>query len=190
MLMMVRNPRASSVGVGEADGTVAVPVVRTAGRDGAVSVSFSTGPRRPDDGDGSWGYAATPGSDFEAASGRLDWADGDEAEREIGVRILDDEIDEPPEGFTIGISSPQGGALAPEDDSYVLDYPASVEVGIADDDEAAPSTNPPPPNPPPTNPPAKGSGGGGSLSWATLLVASGLVLGRQRRRRRTRPEYP
>lgn len=178
MLAMARNPRVSWVGVGEANGTVAVTVVRTAGHDGAVSMGFSTGPRRPDDGDGSWGYDATPGSDFEAASGRLDWADGDEAEREIGVTILDDEIDEPDERFTIGISSPQGGALAPEDDSYVLDHLASVEVAIADDDEAASPTNPPP-----TSLPARSSGGGGSLSWATLLVVSGLWLGRQRRRR-------
>jgi uncharacterized delta-60 repeat protein len=178
MLTMVLNePR---VNVGEADGTMTVPVMRTAGHDGAVSVSFSTGPRHTDDIDaGPAHYNATPSTDFHAAAGRLDWADGDEAEREITVTILDDQVDESVERFSIGISNPQGGALAPETDVFP-DYEGSVDVGIIDDDEAAQPINPLPTNSPTS---ASGSGGGGALSWATLLVVSGLLLGRQRRRR-------
>jgi hypothetical protein len=110
------------------------------------------------------------------ASGRLDWADGDDSERKITVTILDDKVDDPGERFSIGIHDPQGGALGLEHSS--VDYETSVDIGIIDDDEAAPPTNPPPTSPPMS---ANGSGGGGSLSWATLLVVSGLLLARQRR---------
>jgi hypothetical protein len=170
-MVMLRS--APSTGVREADGTMTMPVVRTAGHDGAVSVSFSTGPRLPDPDDGNGSivsYAASEGSDFLAASGQLDWADGDDAEREITVTIVDDEIDDENEHFSIRISDPQGGALA---DGQPID------VGIADDDEA-----PPPTDPPPTGPPVSGGsgGGGGALSWPTLLLLSGLLLGPQRRR--------
>ena len=173
MLTMVRN---RIVGGGEADGTVTVPVVRTAGRDGAVSLSFSTG-------QGGWlghtgdivGPFTTPGSDYQAASGRLDWADGDEGERDIDITILDDGAVETVEYFGITISDPQGGALT-------LPYGEFVNVAIADDDGA------PPTNPTPTTPPtsASGNGGGGSLSWASLLIVSGLLLGRRRHPRWSR----
>jgi uncharacterized delta-60 repeat protein len=185
MLTMVRN--GSHVEVGEAEGTITVPVVRTAGHDGAVSLSFSTGPRHWDDdlflggGDDPAQCNATPGSDFHAASGRLDWADGDVVEREITVTILDDEVEEPCERFRIGISNPQGGALTLESDGFP-DYQASVDVWIIDDEAATLPTPTPPTSTPPRVPvSADGSGGGGSMSWATLLVLSGLLFARRRR---------
>jgi uncharacterized delta-60 repeat protein len=176
---VIRNGR---LDFGEGVGTVTVPLaVRTAGRDGAVSVSFSSGPRHLNDDDGSGPPSASdaaPGSDFEVAPGRLDWADGDESEREVTVTILDDDVGESGnERFSIGIFEPQGGALTPRE------YVASVDVGIIDDDEAvAGPTNPPPTNPPPTSPGS--SSGGGSLSWTTLFVVAALSLARERRRRR------
>jgi uncharacterized delta-60 repeat protein len=190
-MLMVHNR--SRVNVSEADGTMTVPVVRTAGHDGAVSVSFSTGPRQWDDdlfpggGDNPTQCNATPGSDFLAASGRLDWADADEVQREIRVSILDDEVWEPCERFRIAISNPQGGALTLENDVFP-DYQASVDVAIIDDDEAAIPPTPTPPTPaagtptPPGVPVSPdGSGGGGAMSWGTLLVLSGLLFARRRR---------
>jgi hypothetical protein len=180
---------APSAGVRETDGSLTIPVVRTAGRDGAVSVSFSTGPALPDPdtGDGpdyTPTYEATEGSDFLAASGQLDWADGDEAERKITVTILDDEVDDDNEQFSIKISDPQGSALSDGQ---------PIGVGILDDD-APPPADPTPTDPPPTDRPVSGGsgGGGGASSWATLLLLSGLVLVAQRRQpsgRRT-SRYP
>lgn len=175
MLMMVRPGTRATVG--EADGTAAARVVRTAGHDGAVSVSFATGRRHSEDIDSPGAYDATPGGDFHAASGRLDWADGEEGERDITVAIIDDEIYEGEERFSIGISDPQGGALMFESDAYP-DYVASVDIAIADDDPAPPAI-PAPPIPPP----GRATGGGGSLTWAIVLMLAALLLDRQCHRR-------
>jgi hypothetical protein len=61
-------------------GTATVATIeRLAGRDGAVSVDYATGrdPRYP------YCPCATAGSDYTAASGRLDWASGDDGQRTV-----------------------------------------------------------------------------------------------------------
>ena len=107
--------------------------MRTGGpRQTPCSVSFATGQARPIRYHCGYGYCvtanATPGSDFEAVAGQLDWADGEEAEREITVMIFNDDVDDPNERFSIQLSNPEGG---------VLDPGQFVDVGIFDDDEAS-----------------------------------------------------
>jgi hypothetical protein len=184
MITLVR--RGTRLHVSEADGTATVAVVRTAGRDGAVSASFSTGPRWEGafwpGGEDPPDCNATPGSDFHAASGRLDWADGDDVEREISVTILEDGVFERCDRFSIGISDPQGGALTLED--RYPDYQASVDVWIDDAPPRPTSTTSPSPTPPPASVSSAYSGGGGSLLWETLLVLSVLLFWRRLRPRR------
>jgi uncharacterized delta-60 repeat protein len=156
---------ATSRAVGEFEGTATVAIERLAGRDGAVSVNYTTAYRAssgrvngyPRD------VPATADSDYTATSGRLDWASGDDSQRIVTVRILNDDIDEHPrEIFGVDLSEPSGGVQLLAAGSSIL---------IADDDNAA---SPPPPPPPP-------SGGGGSASWATSLALLTLLFVRRRR---------
>ena len=62
--------------VGEAGPTVTITATRTGGSDGAVSVDYATS-------DGT----ATAGSDYTAASGTLNWSDGDAANKTFNISI-------------------------------------------------------------------------------------------------------
>lgn len=79
--------------------TVAVTVSRSGGSDGAVTVSYTTA-------DGT----ATAGTDYTAASGILNWADGDSADKSFTVAIADDAAFDEPEDFTATLSAPTNGA--------------------------------------------------------------------------------
>ena len=76
-----------------------VPVRRTGGSQGSVSVSYST-----------TNGTATAGQDFVATSGTLNWADGDTEDQDIRVVVLDDRAAEGSEGFQVRLSDPTGGA--------------------------------------------------------------------------------
>lgn len=108
--------------VNEDAGTATLIINRTGGSDGPVSVSFAT-----------IAGSATAGSDFEATSGTVNFADG-QTSQTITINILDDSDDEPNETFTVAISSPMGGAS--------LGTSVSSSVTILDDDE--PVVNNPP----------------------------------------------
>jgi hypothetical protein len=148
-----------------AGATTAVTVARLAGRDGAVSVDFTTAPRP-----GCHRFyicnvdSATAGSDYTSTSGRLDWADGDDGSRSVSVSILDDDLVENREVFGVDFAEPGGGAQL---------IAANATVSISHNDVAV--TDPPPPPPPPLQP-----GGSGSVSWATALALLGLLLLRRR----------
>ncbi len=91
---------AAATEVVENAGDIAVIVNRTGGAGGAVSIRYNT-----------QSGTAGAGSDYTAASGgTLSWADGDESERIINIPILDDELAEGLETFSISLSSPTGGA--------------------------------------------------------------------------------
>lgn len=90
-------------------------VRRTNGDSGAVSVGYET-----------LGGTAEEGVDYLAASGVLDWADGDSGDREIEVELVDDAEIEPDESFRIRLSAPTGGA--------VLGPLAETVVTVRDDD--------------------------------------------------------
>lgn len=85
--------------VAENAGSVTVTVNRSGGTDGAVSVDYATS-------DGS----ADAGNDYTAASGTLNWDDGDGASKTFDVQILDDNEDESDETFNLMLMNPGGGA--------------------------------------------------------------------------------
>jgi hypothetical protein len=157
---------ASYVLVGESDGTARVAIERLAGRDGAVSVDFTTSYRprylaqRHCKGCGYWVESATAGSDYTATSGRLDWASGDDSQQTVNVRIDSDHVGENPETFGVDFSEPGGGAPL---------VGSSVTVMIHD-------------APPTSQANQTGSGGGGSVSWATALALLTLLFFRHRRK--------
>jgi MYXO-CTERM domain-containing protein len=169
ILRVLASTSFQSALVGESEGTAAVSVERVAGRDGAVSINYSTANRAACHRYYycSWD-SATAESDYVAASGQLDWGSGDDGQRTVTVRILDDSIHEYTEIFGIDFSEPAGGALL---------ISAGTRFFIADDDVAdddGGSSTPPPPDE---------EGGGGSVSWATPLALLTLLLMRRRRDR-------
>ena len=80
--------------VAENQGTLDVALARQGSSNGAVSVSYLLN-----------ADTATIGEDVESASGTVNWADGDSAEKSIRVNIIDDTQDETNESFTISLSS-------------------------------------------------------------------------------------
>jgi hypothetical protein len=105
---------ASAYSVQENGGTVTITATRTGGSDGAVAVSYAT----------SNGLATSP-ADFAAASGMLNWADGDAAPKTFQVTIVNDALDEVDETFGVTLSNPQAATLG---------TPSSAVVTILDDD--------------------------------------------------------
>ena len=89
---------APSYSVNEDAGTVTVTVSRTGGFDGATSVDYATL-------DGS----AFAGTDYEATSGRLDFANT-ETSKTVVINLIDDATFEGPEAFTLGLTNATGGA--------------------------------------------------------------------------------
>jgi hypothetical protein len=83
-----------------ADPTVTITVTRTEGSDGAVSVDYAT----------SDGTASDP-SDYTSASGTLNWADGDAADKTFSINITDDSAVETAEDFTVVLSNVQTAKL-------------------------------------------------------------------------------
>jgi subtilisin-like proprotein convertase family protein len=90
---------ASAYSVGENDGTATITVTRTQGSSGAVSVNYAAG-----------GGSATPGADYGAVNGTLNWGSGDSSPRFIQVPIVDDTAVEGNETIGLSLSAPSGGA--------------------------------------------------------------------------------
>jgi uncharacterized delta-60 repeat protein len=151
--------------VDEGIGTLAVKVARTAGKNGAVSIAYSTD-----------AWTATAGDDYVSASGRLDWADGDDSERTIDIIIRKDAIQEGEnESFILRLVLQAGEPL-------LLGSPFVVNIR----DNYSPAL--PPPTPPPAAPITVGGtgGGGGAIQFPALLFLSGLGARAVRRRRHCR----
>ena len=106
-------PSATS-SLGEGDGTLTVTVRRTGSSVGAVSVQYATSNDTADD-----------ASDYTAASGTLNWDDGDFSDKSFTVDINDDGDDESDESFNVTLSSPTGGTLG---------TPSTLAVTIIDND--------------------------------------------------------
>jgi hypothetical protein len=122
--------------VRENEGSAEVVVTRANGAGGVLTVNYAT----------SNGTAVEPG-DYGAASGTLEWADGDVSERTFAVSIVNDASLEPDETLTLSLASP-AGALgrpstatltivedlgSPEDDVVVLNQsPASGRADLGD----------------------------------------------------------
>lgn len=88
-----------SEAVAESAGTLPIVVRRTGGRSGAVSVNFTVTP-----------LTAQQGSDITFANGTLNWADGDTADKTINIGIVNDNLVEFAENFTVALSGATGGA--------------------------------------------------------------------------------
>ncbi len=85
--------------VNEDGGTVTITVTRAGGSEDAVSVDYATS-------DGT----ATAGEDYTAASGTLEWADGDGDPKTFAVAIIDDTLVKGDKTVNLTLSSPTGGA--------------------------------------------------------------------------------
>ncbi|HEX2834251.1 MAG TPA: Calx-beta domain-containing protein [Thermoanaerobaculia bacterium] len=90
---------AATYNVGEAGPFVTITVTRTGGSDGAVSIDYATS-------DGS----AAAGFDYTAASGTLNWADGESTSKTFDIAIADDSTYEGSETVNLALSNPGGYA--------------------------------------------------------------------------------
>ena len=81
-------------------GTATLSVTRTGGSTGPVSVNFATA-----------GGTALAGTDFTAASGTLNWPDGDAAPRTITIPLLNNPLIGPSKTLTVTLSNPTYGTL-------------------------------------------------------------------------------
>ena len=106
---------AANYTVAEKGGTATISVTRTGGNLGAVSVNYTT-----------LNGTATAGSDYVAASGTLNWADGDASLKTFAVTIKDDALNEVNETVNLTLTNPTGGA--------VLGGLSSATLSITDDD--------------------------------------------------------
>ena len=119
---------AAAYTVGEAGPAATVTVTREGGSAGAVSVSYATA-------DGT----AAAGSDYTAASGALNWADGEGGSKTFNVPVTNDSSDELDETVNLSLSGPTGGATLGANASAVLTItdddkpPAALVVNTADD---------------------------------------------------------
>ncbi|MGJ8639759.1 MAG: Calx-beta domain-containing protein [Opitutaceae bacterium] len=114
----------------ESAGTVDV-TVRRLYPNGAITLSYATS-------DGS----AIAGEDYEADSGTLFWADGDDTDRTISITLNTDSDIEGVEDFTITLSDPTPGVLINGEESVTVSIlDVSSEIGFVADtyevDEAA-----------------------------------------------------
>ncbi|MEN8822454.1 MAG: Calx-beta domain-containing protein [Abyssibacter sp.] len=108
----------ASVSAVENDGTVTLRAVRTGGF-GAASVDFATA-------DGS----AQAGTHYTAASGTLNWADGQTGAMEFSITLQDDTEINADRDFSIALSNPTPGTRV------VLAGQASTTVTVRNDDAA------------------------------------------------------
>jgi uncharacterized delta-60 repeat protein len=137
----------TSANVTEGAPELLLGVRRTGGGTGELSVDYDTVA----------GTATTPG-DFTPSFGTLHWTSGDMDPKYIRVPIMDDNIDEGNENFTIVLSNSSGGLAASE---FLVTIADKVTV----------------PSPPPSSgggsPPRPSSGGGGLCLELLMLVAMG-----------------
>ena len=106
---------AATYSVNENVGTATITVSRTGGSSGAVGVNYATS-----------NGTATAGSDYTAASGTLNWADADAANKTFTVPIIDDAATEASETVNLTLSAPTGGAT--------LGTPSTAVLTITDND--------------------------------------------------------
>jgi outer membrane protein assembly factor BamB len=102
--------------VAENGGSATILVTRTNGSSGAISVNYATA-----------NGTATAGLDYTAATGTLNFADG-ETSKTFTLTILNDSIREPDETVNLTLSGPTGGAT--------LGSPINAVLTITDDERS------------------------------------------------------
>jgi uncharacterized membrane protein YgcG len=119
-------------------GPARVVISRNAGSDLPISVTYQTVQQ-----------SALAGADYEAVTGRLDWAAGDSSDRIVEVLLINDSDYEPSVEFLqFELNVASGGAL---------NFAPSTLIGIADEGDPAPAP----------------SGGGGTSGGGTSSGSSG-----------------
>lgn len=108
---------AESYDARETDGTVTITVQRVGGDRGEINIDYST-----EDG------TAESGDDYEAASGELEWANGDDSPRSFEVEILTDEEEESTEDFFVELSNEQRVRVNISD--VPPDTPGSIQFSL------------------------------------------------------------
>jgi hypothetical protein len=106
---------AATYSAAETAGTVTLTAQRTAGSAGAISIDYATS-------DGT----ALAGTHYTTASGTLNWADGDTANKTFTVTLADDAVTNRSRTFSATLSNPGGGAT--------LGTPGAATVTIADNE--------------------------------------------------------
>ena len=104
----------NSYQVNEADGTVDLVITRSQGSDGVVTVDYSSA-----------NGTAIAGSDYQSQSGTLTFADG-ETSKTVSIPILEDNLVEGNENFSLIINNVTGGAT--------LSTVTSAQIDIQDND--------------------------------------------------------
>ncbi len=158
----------------ESDGELVLRVSRTGGSDGAVTITYKTAL-------GSI-TQATPGVDFVAPSGQLDWGDGDTSDRFIKIQLINDSVAENKESISLAVTSPSGVNF-----NYAIGSSTVISAEILDDDVG--SSTPVPPTTTGTSTPAMtgSDGGGGSFDVRELgLELLGILATRLLSQRRSR----
>ena len=102
---------ASSYTVAQSAGPMTITVKRVNGTSGAISVAYSTA-----------NGTAMAGADYTAASGTLQWANGDAASKTFSVAISNATAFSGNKTFTVALSSPSAGAS--------ISSPGSASVSI------------------------------------------------------------
>lgn len=158
--------------VGEKDGSATLAVARTAGRDGVVSTHFYTREAPPDTRHTppSTDHIAGADSDYRTASGRIEWADGEESWQLVSIDILDDLDEEIREVFLVEFDDVQGGTELYGSGQFIVGINDDDSVAIDDDDSPAHTDE-------------SQSGGGGSTPWyAVAALAAFAARARARHR--------
>ncbi len=111
---------ASSYAVAQSIGTMTVTVNRTGGSSGAVSVAYATS-----------NGTAVAGTDYTAASGALQWADGDATSKTFTVAISNATPFSGSKSFSVALSNPLSGATlgSPSSANVTIDGDSSPPVG-------------------------------------------------------------
>jgi len=104
-----------NVSVNEDGGSATITVTRTNGSNGAISVDYA-----------STNNSATAGNDYIAATGTLNWNDGDASAKTFTVTIIDDDTVEGNETLDLSLGNVTGGA--------VLGVPDTAALTIMDND--------------------------------------------------------
>jgi len=102
--------------VDEEDGSVSISVTRISGSDGAASVEYTVS-----------GGSASPGVDFSASNGSLNWADGESSTKYFHISINPDLIYEGDETIDLTLSNAQVASMG---------SPSQVQATIIDYDFA------------------------------------------------------
>jgi hypothetical protein len=111
---------ASGYSVAQNGGQLTVTVDRTGGSNGAVSVSYGTS-----------NGTAVAGTDYTAASGALQWADGDTSAKTFSIPVSNAVPFSGSKTFTIALSSPSAGAAiaSPGSATATISGDAAAPVG-------------------------------------------------------------